>query len=147
MLEDVPELHSPFPNTLALTTSPHVDMTTLLRITLRSHPQRIMVGEVRDGAALALLKAWNTGTPGGLATLHANSASAALLRLAALCEEAGALAPQALIHETVDVVVHIACAPHHPARRCITAIHRVKDIAPDGRKGSPCACSPHPQGV
>lgn len=132
LLEDVAEIHSPFPNTLGLTTTDTVDMTTLLSITLRSHPQRIMVGEVRDGAALALLKAWNTGTPGGLATVHANSASSALLRLAALCEETGAPPPYALIAETVDYVVHMARTPEHPAKRHITAIHRVEDLTANG---------------
>ena len=56
-------------------TEPQVTMTDLVRDTLRLRPDRIVIGEVRDGSALDLLKAWNTGHPGGLATIHANSAA------------------------------------------------------------------------
>jgi len=65
----------------------------LLRISLRYRPDRILVGEVRGPETLALLKAWNTGHPGGVATIHANSAEEALIRL------------EQLIAEAVDLVV------------------------------------------
>ncbi|EGQ60425.1 P-type conjugative transfer protein TrbB [Acidithiobacillus sp. GGI-221] len=97
-------------------------MTRLLKLTLRYRPDRIFVGEVRDGAALALLKAWNTGHPGGLATLHANDPEAALIRLDQLCQEAGVPSQSALIREAVDVVVQIRRDPGHPAGRVVSDI-------------------------
>lgn len=108
-IEDTQELQCTAPNYVALRTNERagVDMTRLLRSTMRLRPNRIIVGEVRDGSALALLKAWNTGHPGGLATVHANSPEAALLRLDQLCQEAGVQSQQALIEEAVDVVVQI----------------------------------------
>ena len=64
--------------------------------------------EVRGGEALDLLKAWNTGHPGGLATLHANSAIGALHRIEQLVEETVAVAPRRMIAEAVDLIVFIA---------------------------------------
>jgi type IV secretion system protein VirB11 len=89
-------------------THPAVTMRDLVQMTLRLRPDRIVVGEVRDGAALEVLKAWNTGHPGGLLTLHANSASDALARLEDLCMEAVAQPPKRLIASAVDLVVFIA---------------------------------------
>jgi type IV secretion system protein VirB11 len=83
-------------------------MRDLVRTTLRLRPDRIVVGEVRDGAALDVLKAWNTGHPGGLLTLHANSAADALTRLEDLCLEAAPANPARLIRSAVDLVVFIA---------------------------------------
>src|SRR5229473_2137061 len=74
---------------LQLHTTDAADMTRLVRATMRLRPDRIIIGEVRGKEALALLKAWNTEHPGGVTTLHANSASGALLRLLSLVEEAG----------------------------------------------------------
>jgi type IV secretion system protein VirB11 len=79
-----------------------------VRSTLRLRPDRIVVGEVRGGEALDLLKAWNTGHPGGLATIHANSARSALYRLEQLAQEVVALAPRRLIAEAVDLVVFLS---------------------------------------
>ena len=84
-----------------------IDMTRLLKATMRLRPDRIILGEVRDGAALAMLKAWNTGHPGGLCTVHANSATAALVRIGQLIQEANVPPQDALIDEAVDVVVFI----------------------------------------
>ena len=79
-----------------------------MQTTLRLRPDRIVVGEVRDGAALEVLKAWNTGHPGGLLTLHANSAVDALARLEDLAMEAAHLPPRRLIASAVDIIVFIA---------------------------------------
>ena len=117
IIEDTPELQCAAPNTASLLTKDGVDMTRLLKATLRLRPNRIIVGEVRDGAALALLKAWNTGHPGGLATLHANNPQAALLRLDQLCQEAGVPPQTALITEAVDIVVQISRTSAEPGRR------------------------------
>jgi len=74
---------------------------------LRVRPDRIVVGEVRDGSALDLLKAWNTGHNGGCATIHANSAAQGLRRLESLIAEASTNVPRDLIAEAVNLVVHI----------------------------------------
>lgn len=124
IIEDTREVVCQAPNTVQMLTDldAGIDMTRLLKLTLRYRPDRILVGEVRDGAALALLKAWNTGHPGGLATLHANSPEAALIRLDQLCQEAGVPSQKDLIREAVDVVVQIQRDKNHPAGR------RVSDI-------------------
>ena len=83
-------------------------MADLVRSTLRQRPDRIIVGEVRGAEALDLLKAWGTGHPGGIATLHANSAYGALMRLEQLTLEVSAVPPRALIAETVNVIVFLA---------------------------------------
>jgi type IV secretion system protein VirB11 len=110
-LEDTAELQLLGANVVQLLTkrtAPEVTMRDLVRTTLRLRPDRIVVGEVRDGAALDVLKAWNTGHPGGLLTLHANSAADALARLEDLCFEAAPANPARLIASAVDLVAFIA---------------------------------------
>lgn len=109
ILEDTRELRCAARNSIALRT--HRDtakLTDLVRSTMRLRPDRIIVGEVRGGEALDLLKAWNTGHPGGITTLHANSAEAALGRLEQLVSEATHANPSALIAEAIDVIVFMA---------------------------------------
>ena len=103
IIEDTAEIQCEAEN--ALIFRANADMLRLLRISLRYRPDRILVGEVRGPEALALLKAWNTGHPGGVATIHANSAEAALIRLEQLIAEAGAVGMSPLIAEAVDLVV------------------------------------------
>ncbi|MBL8548258.1 MAG: P-type conjugative transfer ATPase TrbB [Hyphomonadaceae bacterium] len=110
ILEDTAELQCASANVVQLLTKrtdPPVAMRDLVQTTLRLRPDRIVVGEVRDGAALEVLKAWNTGHPGGLLTLHANSAADALTRLEDLCLENIAASPKRLIASAVDVIVFI----------------------------------------
>lgn len=107
IIEDTRELQCPALNTVYLRTSDLVDQTMLLRATMRLRPDRIVVGEVRDKSALALLKAWNTGHPGGVGTVHANDAAAALVRVGQLIQEAGVPPAPELIAEAVNVVVSI----------------------------------------
>ena len=89
---------------------------------MRLRPDRIVIGEVRGAEALALLKAWNTGHPGGLTTVHANSAAAALLRLDALIQEAGVPPQPQLVVEAVDLLVFIARTPQGRRVRDLTAV-------------------------
>jgi len=110
ILEDTRELQCAARNAVLLRTGDVADLTRLTRVTMRLRPDRIVVGEVRGAEALALLKAWNTGHPGGLTTIHANSASAALIRLDLLVQEAGVPAQPGLVAEAVDLVVFIARA-------------------------------------
>ena len=109
LIEDTRELQSAAPDTLALRTRRGVvSMGDLVRSTLRLRPDRIIVGEVRGGEALDMLKAWNTGHPGGIATLHANSARAALYRLEQLVQETVVTVPRRLIAEAIDIVAFIS---------------------------------------
>lgn len=134
ILEDTAELQCASPNSVQLLTkraTPAVTMRDLVQMTLRLRPDRIVVGEVRDGAALEVLKAWNTGHPGGLLTLHANSAADALTRLEDLCLEAAPAPPTRLIASAVDMVVYIA---RTESGRAITNIW-TKSRAQSGRQG------------
>lgn len=107
ILEDTAEIQCAADNAVALHTSDNVDMARLLKSTMRLRPDRIIVGEVRDGAALTLLKAWNTGHPGGVTTIHSNSAISALRRLEQLTAEVSQQSMREVIGEAVDLVVSI----------------------------------------
>ena len=125
LIEDTRELRCLAPDVVALRTKPGVvTMTDLVRSTLRLRPDRIVVGEVRGGEALDMLKAWNTGHPGGVATLHANSARGALIRLEQLVQEVIANVPRALIAEAIDIVVFI-----HGENAATGAPRRIGEIA------------------
>ena len=63
---------------------------------------------VRGPEALDMLKAWNTGHPGGITTLHANSAEAGLYRLEQLIQETVVTVPRDLIVQAIDIIVFIA---------------------------------------
>ena len=108
IIEDTRELHCPVPDLVSLRTKPGIAvMSDLVRSTMRLRPDRIIVGEVRGPEALDMLKAWNTGHPGGVATLHANSAEAALYRLEQLIQEAVVTVPRRLIADAIDMVIFI----------------------------------------
>ncbi len=115
IIEDTGEIQCAAANTVQYHTSIDVNMTALVKTTLRMRPDRILVGEVRGPEALDLLMAWNTGHEGGAATLHANSARAGLDRLAMLISmHPDAPRPiEPLIGEAVQVLVHIARADGH----------------------------------
>ncbi|WP_454659216.1 P-type conjugative transfer ATPase TrbB [Bosea beijingensis] len=107
ILEDTAEIQCAAENAVLLHTSDVVDMGRLLKSTMRLRPDRIIVGEVRDGAALTLLKAWNTGHPGGVTTVHSNTAESALRRLEQLTAEVSQQPMREVIGEAVDLVVSI----------------------------------------
>lgn len=114
LIEDTAELQCSARDQLAMLTkrsAPTVTMADLVRAALRLRPDRIVIGEVRDGSALDLLKAWNTGHPGGLATLHANSATEALSRLEDLVGEAAHRVPHRAIGQAVDVIAFLRRTP------------------------------------
>lgn len=130
VIEDTRELQSPAPDTVTLRTrTGSVTMGDLVRSTLRLRPDRIIVGEVRGPEALDMLKAWNTGHPGGIATVHANSAASALYRIEQLIQEAVVTVPRRLVAEAIDMIVFIA--GRGTARR-IETIARVAGLGPDG---------------
>ena len=107
ILEDIDELRCSMPNRVKFLTSKNVNMNRLLMVAMRSNPERILVGEVRDKSALDLLKAWNTGSPGGIATIHGNGCEEGLSRVIDLAMEAGVPAPFSLVRHTVDVLVFL----------------------------------------
>jgi type IV secretion system protein VirB11 len=108
ILEDTRELKCAAADCVALRTKPGVaTLGDLVRSTLRLRPDRIIVGEVRGPEALDMLKAWNTGHPGGITTVHANSAAAGLLRLEQLVQEAVVTVPRNLIVQAIDIVAFL----------------------------------------
>ena len=107
IMEDTLELQCATTNKQNFVTTDTVSMRKLLKMAMRYRPDRIIIGEVRGGEALDLLKSWNTGHPGGLATVHANSAAAALIRLEQLILEVSQNPMSALIAEAIDVVVYM----------------------------------------
>jgi len=106
-IEDTTELQCSAPNYLDLRSVGNVTMLDCLRASMRLKPTRIVVGEVRGAEAHTLLKAWNTGHPGGAATIHANDAISGLQRLESLVAEATSAPQQSLIAEAVDLVIFI----------------------------------------
>jgi P-type conjugative transfer ATPase TrbB len=109
LIEDTRELQCAAKDCVALRTRRgSVTLADLVRSTLRLRPDRIIVGEVRGAEALDMLKAWNTGHPGGIATVHANSARSALYRIEQLAQEAVVTVPRRLIAEAIDLIVFIA---------------------------------------
>ena len=130
IIEDTRELRCDAKDAVTLRTKPGVaSLADLVRSTLRLRPDRIIVGEVRGAEALDMLKAWNTGHPGGIATVHANSARAALYRIEQLIQEAVATVPRRLIAEAIDLIVFIK--GRGPARR-IEAVAELKGLDPSG---------------
>lgn len=109
LIEDTRELQCAAPNLVAMRTKDGVaTLSDLVRSALRLRPDRIPIGEVRGPEALDLLKAWGTGHPGGIGTIHAGSALGALRRLEQLIQEAVVTVPRALIAETIDVIAVLA---------------------------------------
>jgi type IV secretion system protein TrbB len=105
LIEDTRELQCTAPNLVAMRTKDGVaSLSDLVRSSLRLRPDRIPIGEVRGSEALDLLKAWGTGHPGGIGTIHAGSAIGALRRLEQLIQEAVVTVPRALVAETIDLI-------------------------------------------
>jgi type IV secretion system protein VirB11 len=107
-VEDTFELQVRLPNRRQLHTTSNIDLRRLVKSALRLQLDRLCVGEVRGAEALDLLKAWNVGASGGIATIHANSARSALIRLSTLVQEANVPPQPELIAEAIDLIVFIA---------------------------------------
>ncbi|MDX6230881.1 MAG: pilus assembly protein CpaF [Frankiales bacterium] len=116
-IEDAAELQLHQDHVLRLESRPaniegrgEISIRDLVRNSLRMRPDRIIVGEVRDGAALDMLQAMNTGHDGSLSTVHANSPRDALARLETMVLMAGIELPVRAIREQVasalDLIVH-----------------------------------------
>jgi type IV secretion system protein TrbB len=108
LIEDTVELQCAAEDTVALRAKDGVvTINDLLKATMRLRPDRIIVGEVRGGEALTLLKAMNTGHPGSLSTIHANSARGGLIRLEQLIQEAVVSVSRQLIAEAMNLLIYI----------------------------------------
>src|SRR6266851_4882356 len=130
LIEDTRELQCLAPNLVALRTKDGVvSLSDLVRSSLRLRPDRIPIGEVRGAEALDLLKAWGTGHPGGVGTIHAGSALGAMRRLEQLIQEAVVTVPRALIAETIDV---IAVLSGRGRERRLAELMRVTGLGPGG---------------
>ena len=128
LIEDTRELQCTAPNLIALRTRDGVvTLSELVRSALRLRPDRIPIGEVRGPEALDLLKAWGTGHPGGIGTLHAGSVLAALYRLEQLIQEVVVTVPRAMIAETIDV---IAVLSGRGTARCLTELAEIDGFDP-----------------
>jgi type IV secretion system protein VirB11 len=122
LIEDTRELQCLTPNLVSLRTKDGIaTLSDLVRSALRLRPDRIPIGEVRGAEALDLIKAWGTGHPGGIGTIHAGSAIGALRRLEQLIQEAVPVPPRALIADTIDLVAVLA--GHGGARRLVELAH------------------------
>lgn len=130
MIEDTRELQCAAPNLVAMRTKDGVaSLSDLVRSSLRLRPDRIPIGEVRGPEALDLLKAWGTGHPGGVGTIHAGSAIGAIRRLEQLIQEAVVTVPRALIAETIDLVAVLA---GRGAQRRLVELACVEGLGADG---------------
>jgi type IV secretion system protein VirB11 len=130
IIEDTRELQCAAPNLVAMRTKDGVaTLSDLVRSSLRLRPDRIPIGEVRGAEALDLLKAWGTGHPGGIGTIHAGSAIGALRRLEQLIQEAVVAVPRALIAETIDLVAVLA---GRGASRRLVELARVEGLDMQG---------------
>jgi len=130
LIEDTRELQCLTPNLVALRTKDGVaTLSDLVRSSLRLRPDRIPIGEVRGPEALDLLKAWGTGHPGGIGTIHAGSALGALRRLEQLIQEAVVTVPRPLIAETIDLIAVLA---GRGSDRRLVELARVTGLGPCG---------------
>jgi Flp pilus assembly CpaF family ATPase len=130
LIEDTRELQCTAPNLVALRTKDGVaSLSDLVRSSLRLRPDRIPIGEVRGAEALDLLKAWGTGHPGGIGTIHAGTALGALRRLEQLIQEAVISVPRALVAETINL---IAVLSGRGADRRLAELAEVNGLEPDG---------------
>ena len=145
VIEDTRELQCRAQNIIAMRTKDGVaTLSDLVRSSLRLRPDRIPIGEVRGAEALDLLKAWGTGHPGGIGTIHAGTALGALRRLEQLIQEAVVTVPRALIAETIDLV---AVLSGRGAARRLTELARVEGLGTDTDfRLSPATQPPDPQG-
>jgi type IV secretion system protein VirB11 len=108
ILEDTPELQCSARDTLQMEASLTLGLKDLVKLTLRTTPDRIVIGEVRDGAAYHLMDAWTTGHPGGAGTVHATTAEGALRRMERLARQVARVDQRPLVAESIDLVVVIA---------------------------------------
>ncbi len=127
LIEDTRELQCAAADCVELVAAPALETITmdeLVRTTLRLFPGRIVIGEVRGPEALSMIKAWGTGHPGGLCTLHANGPRDALYRLEDLIGEVAVSIPRRTIALAVGLIVFIERGQFNAAGRRVTGMTR-----------------------
>lgn len=145
LIEDTRELQCAAPNLVAMRTrAGAVSLSDLVRSALRLRPDRIPIGEVRGPEALDLIKAWGTGHPGGVGTLHAGSAQGALHRLEQLIQEAVVTVPRPLIADTIDL---IAVLDGGGGARRLVELTAVDGLSSDGVYRLNSLLPPAPEGT
>ena len=107
ILEDTQELQCSAEDVVFMRTTDNVTMRDLIKSTMRFRPDRIMIGEIRGGEALDLLKAWNSGHPGGVCTIHANDCKSGLEKLEQYIQEVATGSQEKLIASAVDIIITI----------------------------------------
>lgn len=126
IIEDTQELKCNVKDVVTMRSSPSKTMNDLIFDSMRIRPDRIIIGEVRGKEAHSLIKAWNTGHPGGVSTIHANSAESGLLRLEQLIMEAGVVPVPQAIAEAVHLLVFIQKTNKGEKGRQVTSILRLQ---------------------
>ncbi|MHC9418763.1 P-type DNA transfer ATPase VirB11 [Sphingomonas citri] len=112
-IEDVPELRPPHANHVGLVAvrgalgEAEVSADDLVTAALRMRPDRIILGELRGGEAFAFLRAINTGHPGSMATVHADSAAGAVEQIALLVLQGGTRLCRADVLDYVRGAIHV----------------------------------------
>lgn len=140
LIEDTRELQCAAPNLVAMRTKDGVaSLSELVRSSLRLRPDRIPIGEVRGAEALDLLKAWGTGHPGGVGTIHAGSALGALRRMEQLIQEAVVTVPRALIAETINLVAVLVRDGHGRRLAELARVDGLDPVSGDYRLVTPSA--------
>ncbi|HHD81334.1 MAG TPA: P-type conjugative transfer ATPase TrbB [Campylobacterales bacterium] len=112
IIEDTAEIQCSAQNKVISRTTKKVSMQDLVKSSLRERPDRVLIGEIRGKEALDLITIWNTGHPGGVATVHANSAYKALKRLERLLALANAHNMQEEIAQAINTVIFIKKTPN-----------------------------------
>jgi type IV secretion system protein VirB11 len=134
-MEDTPEVRLTQPNSIGLIAvkgelgEARIDIDQLLQAALRMRPDRLLIGELRGAEAFAFLRAINTGHPGSISTVHADSPRGALEQLAFMALQAGVTLTRgeilAYARETIDVVVQLGRAG---GRRGVTSVALTRDL-------------------
>ncbi|MDE2028193.1 MAG: P-type conjugative transfer ATPase TrbB [Candidatus Omnitrophica bacterium] len=132
IIEDTQELKCNVKDCLTMRSTPFQTMNDLIFVSMRMRPDRIIIGEVRGKEAHSLIKAWNTGHPGGVSTIHANSAESGLLRLEQLIMEAGVSAVPVAIVEAVNLIIFIQKKKDAKKGRRVSSILRLKGCSERG---------------
>ena len=111
IIEDTAEIQCNAKNKVISRTTKKVTMQDLVKSSLRERPDRVLIGEIRGKEALDLITIWNTGHPGGIATIHADSAYKALARLERLLAQANSYNMQEDIAQAINVIIFIKKIP------------------------------------
>lgn len=119
-IQDTIELQCPCENKIEMRSNDYVTIEDLVKVALRYFPTRIIIGEVRGKEAYYMLDAWGTGHPGGLCTLHANSARHTLKRLERLIRMVSQDSQRETIAETIGLIVYMEeAASGHRVREMV----------------------------